>query len=191
MNDWGCDKGHGRFDQGCPWCEIERWKFNEEVQMQRAIKAEAEVARKTAALRRINNCEAAHEYDAKAMREIARAAQMIDDTHTVDARLLYETEIERLREALRDVVSEYLERSERLEAEVASRSDLVDRLGDECERLLAEVAKYKVAQREITCLLYQPPTITPGADPRSWGAGFATAHQMVLNIFNRAALEDK
>jgi hypothetical protein len=53
--------------------EVERWKFNEEVQMQRAIKAEAEVARKTAALRRINNCEAAHEYDAKAMREIARA----------------------------------------------------------------------------------------------------------------------
>jgi len=24
MNDWGCDKGHGRLDQGCPWCEIER-----------------------------------------------------------------------------------------------------------------------------------------------------------------------
>ena len=54
--------------------EVERWKFNEEVQMQRAIKAEAEVERKTSALRRINNCAAAHEYDAKAMREIARAA---------------------------------------------------------------------------------------------------------------------
>jgi hypothetical protein len=31
----------------------------------------------------------------------------------------------------------------RLEAEKASMSDLVDRLGEECERLLAEVALYK------------------------------------------------
>ena len=36
---------------------------------------------------------------------------------------------------------------QRLQAENASRSDLVDRLGDECERLLAEVARYQMRAR--------------------------------------------
>lgn len=58
-----------------------------------------------------------------------------------------------------------------------------DKLRTEIERLLAAQDKIKYY---LARLVDNAGPVSPGCDPQSWGAGFQTAHQMALNIMNKA-----